>query len=402
MNFPTTKNFIIGLLFLSTSVIAQENGLFRKGLVYQNDDNTLKMKFGVRIQSLFSTNFRDFEVLDDPSLISTEFGIRRGRLKFDGFVGSPKWEYKVELALGNRNLGDISEFNNMGARLVLDAVVKYHFTKKYSLWVGQTKLPGNRERVVSSQKLQFVDRNIANSRFNLDRDQGIQFRGKEAMGNSKLNWALAISMGEGRNITVENQGGFEYTARAEWLPFGSFAGKGDYVEADIEREKTPKLSVGATFDYNQGAARVRGNQGNWIYDSLGIVAQADLTTYIADFMFKYNGWSATGEYFYRDAENPLVVNWDGAVLNAYYIGQGLSAQVGYLFPSNWELAGRFSSVSPDARSDSKGSYQQYTLGVSKYVYGHTVKVQSDISYMHYENVAENDPLMFRMQLEVGF
>lgn len=402
MNFPATKIFIIGILLFSTSVFSQEEGLFKKGLVYQNEDNTLKMKFGLRIQSLFSTNFRDFEVLDDPALISSEFGIRRGRLKFDGFVGNPKWEYKVELALGNRNLGDISEFNNMGARLVLDAVVKYHFTKKYSLWVGQTKLPGNRERVVSSQKLQFVDRNIANSRFNLDRDQGIQFRAKESFGKTKFNWALAISMGEGRNITAENQGGFEYTARAEWLPFGAFSGKGDYVESDIEHEKTPKLSIGASYDYNVGAARVRSNQGNWLYDSLGNVAEADLSTFIADFMFKYNGWSATGEYFYRNTENPLVLDWNGSVLGAYYIGQGLSTQVGYLFRSNWELAGRFSYVTPDVQSDSRGNYQQYTLGVSKYIYGHTVKVQSDVSYMHYDNVAEADPLMFRLQLEVGF
>lgn len=389
------------MLLFSVSLHSQD--LFKKGIVYQNEDNTLKMKFGLRIQSLFSSNFRDFEVLDDPNLISTEFGIRRGRLKFDGFVGDPRWEYKVELALGNRNLGDISEFNNMGARLVLDAVVKYHFNKKYSFWVGQTKLPGNRERVVSSQKLQFVDRNIANSRFNLDRDQGIQFRAKEQFGNSRVNWALAISMGEGRNITVENQGGFEYTARLEWLPMGSFAGKGDYVQSDIEREEKPKLSIGATLDYNDGAARVRANQGNWIYDSLGSVARADLSTFIADFMFKYRGWSATGEYFCRETtSNPQVLDWDGSVLNAYYVGQGFSSQVGYLFRSNWEIAGRYSFVNPDELSDSKGMYQQYTLGVSRYVYGHTVKVQSDVSYMHYTKVGVSDPLMFRVQLEVGF
>jgi hypothetical protein len=36
--------------------------------------------------------------------------------------------------------------------------------------VGQTKLPGNNQRVVSSGSLEFTDRTINNSRFNIDRD----------------------------------------------------------------------------------------------------------------------------------------------------------------------------------------------------------------------------------------
>jgi hypothetical protein len=38
---------------------------------------------------------------------------------------------------------------------------------------GQTKLPGNNQRVVSSGSLEFTDRTINNSRFNIDRDFGL-------------------------------------------------------------------------------------------------------------------------------------------------------------------------------------------------------------------------------------
>jgi hypothetical protein len=40
-------------------------------------------------------------------------------------------------------------------------------------YFGQTKLPGNNQRVVSSGSLEFTDRTINNSRFNIDRDFGL-------------------------------------------------------------------------------------------------------------------------------------------------------------------------------------------------------------------------------------
>ena len=52
----------------------------------------------------------------------------------------------------------------------------WNFHENFELWVGQTKLPGNRERVISSANLQQVDRSLLNSRFNIDRDFGFQLR----------------------------------------------------------------------------------------------------------------------------------------------------------------------------------------------------------------------------------
>ena len=88
---------------------------------------------------------------------------------------SPKFSYKVELALSNCDIrgGGNPEFGNT-ANIILDAVLIYYINENWSLWFGQTKLPGNRERVYSSQKLQFVDRSLVNARFNLDRDVGVQ------------------------------------------------------------------------------------------------------------------------------------------------------------------------------------------------------------------------------------
>jgi hypothetical protein len=51
--------------------------------------------------------------------------------------------------------------------------VLYKPTKNWTIGFGQTKLPGNNQRVVSSGSLEFTDRTINNSRFNIDRDFGV-------------------------------------------------------------------------------------------------------------------------------------------------------------------------------------------------------------------------------------
>ncbi len=101
----------------------------------------------------------------------------------------------------------------------------WSFAKNWELWAGQTKLPGNVERVVSSANLQFIDRSILNSRFNIDRDLGFQIRHKSAWGNNFITKEkFALSQGEGRNVTKGNQGGLTVhyengsTAISENLP----------------------------------------------------------------------------------------------------------------------------------------------------------------------------------------
>lgn len=374
----------------------------RKGIVFQDlENNSYKVKLGFRVQSLFTANFSDVSDLGNTELISTNSQVRRARIKFDGFVGNPNWVYKLELALGNRNLGGISEYTNMGSRLILDAVVKYQINGgKYSFWFGQTKLPGNRERVVSSQKLQFVDRSAANSKFNLDRDMGVQFHGKESFLNSNWKWALAISNGEGRNITVNNMGGFEYTARLEWLPLGNFTNKGDYVEADIYREETPKLSIGATFDFNDNASRTRSNQGSWAVDANEEMFTRDIRSYQIDLMVKYQGWSLLSEWFLRDINDPVAVSASTSEVFKFYAGSAFNAQVGYVFKNNWDISGRFTRVSP-VQEVSSSDFDEYTLGVSRYVYGHNVKIQSDLTYKNALESNSKDGLMFRFQVEIG-
>lgn len=361
-----------------------------KGLQFIAADSSFSTKLNVRAQSLFSSTYN----LDEESY-SDNLQIRRARIKMEGFIYSPKIEYKFEFALSNSDTGRPLAENNNTSNIVLDAIVKWNFAKGFNLIFGQTKLPGNRERVISSQRLQLVDRSLLNSRYNIDRDFGVQLHHESQSGDIVFKKILSVSSGEGRNMTSDNKGGYDYTGRVEVLPLGEFQSSGDYFGGDLKRELTPKLSLGLTYDFNDRASRQGGQLGSFFDE------QRDLKTIFADAMFKYKGFSAMAEYADKKSNGSPVVETDidGKVSKAFFTGTGFNVQAGYLFKNNVELAGRFTRINPEAITQ-RDDNTQYTLGVSKYISGHTLKVQSDISLLQENSDAHE--LMYRFQIEIGF
>ncbi len=335
--------------------------------------------------------------------------VRRARLKFDGFAFSPTLSYKLELGLSNRDISGSSNFTSNAPRYILDAVVKWNFHENFELWFGQTKLPGNIERVISSGNLQLVDRSLLNSRFNIDRDMGLQLRHHTYFSRKFLTREkLAFSQGEGRNVTGGNLGGHQYTARLELLPFGTFESGGDYSGADLKREEHPKLMVAATYDSNQDAVRTRSNLGDYMFNDTGLY-ETDINTLFVDAMFKYRGFSVMAEFADRDAADPIAKNSDGSpATDANGIptggvvleGQGINLQTGYLFPNNIEVAARYTHNEFDEAVSGRNDESQYTLGLSRYIVGHKLKVQTDLSYRDADG--GTDELMFRLQVDVHF
>jgi hypothetical protein len=392
------KNYaFIAFLLIGLTAIAQEtpSPKFGKGLFnLVGKDSTWTMKVGARMQFL-ATNAWDINGNGDFEKSESSFLVRRARLKFGGFAFSPKLTYKLELGLSNRDIGGASEYTNNAPRYILDAVVKWNFYKNFSLWAGQTKLPGNRERVISSGNLQFVDRSKLNSNFNIDRDMGLQIRHHFNLSDKFLvRDMFSISQGEGRNVTTGNLGGHQYTARVEMLPFGAFKSKGDYSGSDLKREDTPKLAIGATYNLNDKAVKNKGSQGSYMVidpaaDDLEYV-YANVNTVFVDAMFKYKGFSFMGEYANRDTNE----NTNAPVKN----GNSINTQIGYLCKSNWEVAGRYTNVKFNG-ADYSTNY--YTLGVSKFLAGHKLKVQSDISYSD-DTGLDSGGLEYRLQFDIHF
>jgi len=365
---------------------------FGKGITVVAADSSFAMRFSARFQTLYSGSLNTGDGSYDDALL-----IRRSRLKFTGFAYSPKLKYKIELGMSNRDIGvEPLRQNNYANNIIYDAVLVWDFYKNFELWLGQTKLPGNRERVISSQSLQFVDRSAVNAYFNLDRDIGVQLRHQFALNNIVFREILSVSMGEGRGVTVSNTGGYDYTLRGEILPFGEFTGDGDYFSSDLLREEEPKLSIGVTYDFNKGASREGGQLGNYLPEN------RDLSTVFVDAIFKYQGHSMLMEYANKTAPDGHVITLlnenDEPVTYTFDTGDGFNIQYGYLFPNNLEISGRYTQVDPEGEV-SINNFEEYTFGVSKYIVGHSLKIQSDVSLI--TEAPLDDELRFRLQVEMA-
>lgn len=397
-----TLELVLSLFCLSFSFSQETNApAFGKGLFnLVGKDSTWTMKIATRMQFLGVANWEEGP---DGGLVNPEqnFLVRRARLKFDGFAFTPKLKYKLELGLSNRDISGASEFNRNTPRYILDAVVMWNFYENFVLWVGQTKLPGNIERVISSGNLQQVDRSLLNSRFNIDRDIGIQLRHHFNLSDNFLvREKFAISQGEGRNVTEGNLGGHQYTARLELLPFGTFKSKGDYSGSDLKREEKPKLMLAATYDSNQNAVKTRSNQGSYMANDTGFY-ETNINTIFVDAMFKYNGFSLLGEYAHRDAKDPIAKNSDGTETgDIVQVGDGFNLQAGYLLKKDWEVSGRYTNIKLDENITGRNPETQYTLGLSKYIAGHKLKVQTDLSYLSVDG--GSDEWMYRLQFDIHF
>lgn len=394
-----TRSLLIAMaFFISLCVQGQDisESKFGKGIInVVAKDSSYSAQFNLRMQSLFTS---DWGINEEDGFGTGEaaFLIRRARLKFQGFAYSPKLEYKLQLGLSNRDISGASDFTSDAPRFILDAVVMWHFAENFELWVGQAKLPGNRERLISSGSMETVDRSLLNSRFNIDRDMGLQLHHESSLGgNFIMREALSVAQGEGRNVTTGNLGGFQYTARVEFLPFGDFK---DYEGADLARLEEPRLAVGLSYDYNNDAVRVRSNSGSYMFLENGFF-QTDITTFFADAIFKYGGFSAMGEYALRNADDTFARNPDGSLTGAVVnVGNGLNLQAGYLFQNDVQVLGRYTSIDLDD-SVTQLVENQYTLTLSKYIVGHKLKVQTDLSYTDL-NLGLDDGLTYRLQLEL--
>jgi hypothetical protein len=396
------KALLISLsMVLCFGAVAQETNApkFGKGLFNLiGKDSTWSMKVGMRFQTLATSSWDVNGGLNNPA---ASMLIRRSRLKFDGFAYSPKLKYKLELGLSNRDMSGASAFTSNSPRYILDAVLKWNFSGNFVLWAGQTKLAGNRERVVSSGDLQMVDRSLLNSRFNIDRDIGLQLRHHFNLTDTFIvKEVFSISQGEGRNVTKGNLGGHQYTSRLEILPFGNFASKGDYKGSDLKFETSPKLAIGVTYDFNNNAVKNRSNQGSYMTNDIGFY-ETNISTLFVDAIYKHKGFSLMAEYANRDAADPYAKNSDGSLTGVeVQVGNGLNVQSGYLLSKTVELSTRYTNIALNKSITGKGSENQYTLGLSKYIAGHKLKVQTDLSYT--DIGFKTNQLFYRVQVDIHF
>lgn len=398
------KSIAFVIIMLCSFKLSAQQGVneisFGKGLLnYVAKDSSFSVKFAPRFQVRYygTSDFAD----DGLAPVDHDFLVRRSRFKFDGWAVHPSIGYKMEFGLSNNDMSGANAFTKNAPRYILDAVIKWKFAPGFELWAGQTKLPGNVERVISSANLQLVDRSLLNSKFNIDRDLGIQLRHKTKLGGQFISKEkFAISQGEGRNIATGNEGGLQYTGRLEVFPLGSFAKKGEYMGSSTVREGKLKIMAAYTYDFNRDASKTRSNMGDYMFLTDGSLYQTNITTQFIDLVLKYKGFSMMAEYADRSASNPVAVELDGTETgDIVSVGSAINMAMGYFISEKVEVAGRYTTLN---YADVTGAspVAMYTLGLNKFVVGHKLKIQSDISYS--TKNGESDAIIFRTGFELHF
>jgi hypothetical protein len=259
-------------------------------------------------------------------------------------------------------------------------------------------------------KLQFADRGIFSSEFsNTGREFGVFLESQLVVKSFIIKPKFAITSGDGVNSFGDNsidvdKGGFKYGGRIDLLPLGNFKPGNDGYIADLLHEDKIKILAGAAFSFNNGASnRVGEGHGDFVfYDSTFKQKLPDLRKSYGDILIKYRGFSLLGEYVNTSAASlegtfinstatvPLYMT---EISNYLVLGNGLNIQGGYVSKSGLSLDFKFEKLTKEFNKASSllANQDAFTMGITKYIKGNNLKVQSSVTTLNKEqfNVTTN-------------
>lgn len=406
------KNIYLFVLFLFCSAsyaqivknTAKDNDLklsslpyysYGKGLGITSADSIFQLNIRFRMQNRLTF------IKNEDDDLKYDAHIRRLRLRFDGYVGNPHFLYVLQLSFAPGDVGEIEEGKSLN--IIRDAALIYRPNKHWSFTFGQTKLPGNRQRVNSSGALQLTDRSINNAKFNIDRDFGVQaYYAHQKKDEFSFNVKTALSTGQGRNWTGKESNSYALTGRLEFLPFGTFSKGGEFFEGDLAREKTLKAMLSGTYYHNNNAKQSQGQLGDKLFQ------EKNFDGLLLDVIAKYQGWAGMVAFMSRVTDDPIAYETPTDLNSKYnyvFAGHGMDYQLSYIFPNDYEIIGRYSNqrVQKELFQKNIPNTKQLSLGVTKYLWEHAFKIQSELTYDHlqFNNGPSKNNWYFRMQFEIG-
>ncbi len=395
------KKIILVLIFFNIYIVVAQQTTsspssfdFNDGGIYfSTSDSTtaVYMRFRVQNQMIFNS-----ESENDLSIASSSLLTRRARIRFGGNLYDKRISYNFQFSFARNDIDLITGFPN----IVRDAMVFYNPNEHFQIGFGQTKLPGNRQRVISSGDLQFSERSIINNRFNLDRDFGVQLAYINEIYDIPYYFRFAFSQGDGRNMGLLEGANFAYTGRFEFLPFGKFKNGGDYFEGDLEFEEKPKLSIGIAFQRNEKSTRTGGQLGNYLFEP------RDIETFITDAIFKFKGFAFYTEYASRHSPDPITIIPENSQIRNVFVGDGYLFQGSYTFRNFYEVAGRIAQTKPrDKIYGLNGAefirHTEFTL--TKYLHKHRAKLKVEVRHNYLRDMLiENNTKFWSLTFNTEF
>lgn len=335
-----------------------------KGLSVTSADE--RFSFGVRGRIQLR------ETIRHESDFHNETQPRTFRLFTYGHLLSKDLQYVVQLAFG------AAEYDPSSPSPVFDAFVDYKLHRDAQLRVGQYFVVFDRARTIRESALQLVDRQQVIQELNLDRDVGLTVLSTDLFGQGgKLNYALGIYGGNGRNRTSNKRAGYLFTGRIGVKPFGQFD---DDVEGDLQRLAKPRLAIGLAAAFNDNADRNRGTIGTAYQE-----ATFDYKYAAADLVFKWHGVSFMAEVLTRQARVDSKTNLVGTATVKEWSrsGWGYLLQAGVMITPRVEVAGRWDELRAVGNTDpalvtlAQTQGHEVGGGINIYLNGHFLKLQAD-------------------------
>ena len=297
------------------------------------------------------------------------FRLRRAKFKLEGWFWRapdvapapavlPRLSYELQL-----NWPDVTTANAPG-NMLEDANIAWdpQGRGRFRVVFGQFKVPFGRQEMTSSGNQQFVDRSLVSNEYARGRDTGVAVQG--AVWSNKLEYRGGFFNGAGRTRSENDNDSLQVNARLMWQPNGNqvlgqraWVSGALYSEADFESTTVPLYAIAVNFEHNDFHRTTTGNDLK--SDVVGL-----------DGIFKYKGFSATGEYFIRRREPETGAKFDA---NGGYI------QVGQMLNAfrTYEAAFRYGQreVSDLAADD---THKEIRGAFNYYYRRHTLKLQVDV------------------------
>ena len=400
MKYLKVLPFLFFLINLNAQDVEMQSYKFGEGLRFVGESG-----YNVRITG-YAQPMSELKRINSEESNSSRYRMRRVRLRMDGQSSNERFKYRFQV-----DLSGVSEIGESDEDPLLDAYVDYALTNRISVKFGQrSTYTDNRELFMNSNSLQLVERSRLTSAFSSIREFGLFISGRFRAGRgSYLRPHFVLTNGDGKNVYSRDRGGLKIGGRVDYLPFGLFTNMGQFRQIDVMREQVPKLVVGLHYSKNNGMSSRRGRySGRIIYlNANDQESLPDYTKYGVDFLFKYKGFSALGEYIKSTAEVPSditqrirnngsisesflvneVQDVDSYVKGRMMLGSAYNIQMGYLFKNGFSLDSRYTHLIADENSflNNETFYNRpnyYTLGIGKLLgrnYG--FKVQASVTHV---------------------
>ncbi len=313
---------------------------YDRGFFLEGNDGAFGLDIGGQMQFRYLANFRNNP--DDGESTTTGFQHRRTKLGFTGRLADPDIRFRVRPVV-SRNGGGVS---------VDDVWLSYGLTDALTIKAGSFKLPFTRETLLSSTRLQTVERSYVNARLGFGRSTGVELAYNDggAMRLAAMFSDGATSHFEGFQNTPTD---YALTARADvklagdWSQARDFSGYSDHDFGAF---------AGGAVHYEAGNT-----------DSTSV---------------DYFSWTVDGSVYMQNVGvyAAVIGRHDTRVASgaAKFDDLGWLVQGGYMIDDRVEPFARFEQLIPDSGRAGAHTVNLVTAGVNWYINGHALKWSSDV------------------------